>query len=363
MLTRIARLAGSPWLRTGMLALVLACCGYGLYSQWPQVTAGLSRLHWYLAALAFAAALAGGSCMMLGWRAVLADLGSPLHVIPAAKISFVSQLGKYLPGAVWSLAAQIELGHDLGVPRRRTAASFAVSLAITVGVGLGVAALALPLASPSTARHYWWVLAVVPVIAAGLCPPVLGRVIDRILVLARRQPLESRPTWGGLSRAVTWTVAGWILFGGQVWLVLTSLTGHGGDMLLATGGYALAFCLGLLLVVFPGGIGARDLILIAALAVVVPHGTAVAIAVVSRVITTGSDLTCGAVGLALSRAARRARHGHAAAARDVAGQAGEHSGALAARGRHRRAWPQLPAAASPLQAGSPPANPAESTAT
>lgn len=368
MLTRLTRLGGNPWLRCGLLGLIIVFCAYGLHAEWPQVTAGLARLHWYSVVLSLAAAISGTTAMMLAWRAVLASFGSPLPVIPAAKISFVAQLGKYLPGAVWSFAAQVELGHDLGVPRRRSVASFAVSLAVTLGVGLGVAAIALPLASPQLARQYWWVLAGVPLIVVCLCPPVLGRVINRLFTLTRRQPLERQLTWSGLGRAAAWTVAGWLLLGGQVWFVLSSMTGHRGGLLLATGGYALAFCVGLLLIIFPSGIGARDLILIAALATVVPHGTAVAIAVVTRVITTGSDLACGSFGLALSRAARR-RQPAALAPLDQAGRAA-HAGQLrlagtaaAGPGRHRKAGLRPTATASgELPGGARPAHPAETAA-
>jgi uncharacterized membrane protein YbhN (UPF0104 family) len=305
MLSRLTRLASSSWLRAGLLALVLAFCGYGLYSEWPQVSEALGRLHWYSVALSFGLAAAGSTAMMLAWRAIVADLGSPLSFSSAAKINFVSQLGKYLPGAIWSFAAQVELAHDLGVPRRRTMASFAVSLVVLIGAGLGVAAIALPLASPALARQYWWAFAAVALIAAGLCPPVLGRVIDRLLILIRRPPLERRPTWTGLGRALAWTLAGWLLLGVQVWLMLSATTGRDGGLLLATGGYALAFCVGLLVIVLPGGIGARDLILIAALATAVPHAEAVAIALVTRVVTTASDVACGGLGLALGRGAAR----------------------------------------------------------
>jgi glycosyltransferase 2 family protein len=303
-LTRLTRIAGNPWVRLGLLAIVLAFCGYGLYVEWPQVTSGLDRLHWYTVALSLAAALAGTSCMMLAWRAILADLGSPLPLPAAAKISFVAALGKYVPGAVWAFAAQVELGYDLGVPRRRSVASYAVSLALLVAAGMGVAAVALPLASPVMIRHYWWVLAAVPVIVVFLCPPVFGAVVDRGLRLARRQPLERRPSWPGLGRALAWTLLGWLLLGVQVWLLVTSMTGRSSYLLLAVGGYALAFSAGLLLIIFPGGIGAREVILIAALSPVMPHGTAVAVALMTRVVTTASDLICGGTGMAMSRAAR-----------------------------------------------------------
>jgi uncharacterized membrane protein YbhN (UPF0104 family) len=57
--------------------------------------------------------------------------------------------------------------------------------------------------------------------------------------------------------------------------------------------------------VFPSGIGAREVILVAALATTVPHGTAVALALTARVVTTVSDLAWGGIGLALGRSARR----------------------------------------------------------
>src|ERR1700677_2622005 len=132
------RVLTSPWTRTGLLATFLACCGYGLYTTWPQATAALARLHWYSVTLSLAAATAGAWCMMLAWRAVLADLGSPLPLGRAARVRFVGQLGKYVPGAVWALAAHIELGHDEGVPRRRGVAAVAVSLAVAGAAGSGV---------------------------------------------------------------------------------------------------------------------------------------------------------------------------------------------------------------------------------
>jgi len=307
MLIRLSRLARRPWARSALLAVVLGCCGYRLHAQWPQVTSALGRMHWYSVSLSVAAAIGGSVCMMLAWRAVLADLGSPLPARIAGRINFTAQLGKYVPGAVWAFAAQVELGHDYEVPRRRSFASVVISLAVTVSVGLGLALVTLPAASPDIARHYWWALAVLPLIIAALCPPALGILLDRLLAVLHRPGLERRPSAAGLARAVAWNLAGWLLLGLQVWLLLPGIAGLRGRMLLlCIGGYALAFSAGLLLVVLPSGIGARDLILIAALATLLPYGSASAVAIMTRVGTTVTDLTLGAAGVALGRRAFRA---------------------------------------------------------
>ena len=117
------------------------------------------------------------------------------------------------------------------------------------------------------ARKYLLVLAAVPVIAVCLAPPVLSRVLNLALRLIRQEPLEHPISWRGLVVALGWTVAGWLLFGLQAWVLLADVVGDGArSMLLALGAYAFACSVALLLVVFPGGIGAREVLLVAALA-------------------------------------------------------------------------------------------------
>ena len=297
----------SPLARLGLLAIVLACCCYAVAAEWPGVHAALGRLRWGAAAGSVAAAMAGAGCMMLAWRALLADLGSPLPVATTARITFVSQLAKYVPGAIWSFAAHVELGYDHYVPRRRGAASVVTALAVTVAIGLAIAAIALPLASAAAARHYLWALAALPVMLVCLCPPVLGGLTDLALRALRLPPLERRLSWRGLAVAAGWTVLGWLLLGLQVWLLLSSMTGRGaGLLLLAVGGYALACSVALMLVIFPNGIGARELILIAALAPVLDRPAALALALLARAATTIADLAWGGIGLAIGRRARMA---------------------------------------------------------
>ena len=299
----LTRMRTSPWVRLGLVALALGFCVYGLVAQRAEVTDALRHLHWYSVAAAILAAIAGLGFMMLAWRSLLADLGSPLRLRPATKIMFIGQLGKYVPGMVWAFAAQVELAREYKVPRRRSASATAITVAVTLTTGLIVAAVTLPLTSHSAARHYWWVLACAPLLLVCLHPKLLGAALDLVLKLARLPPLERRVSLPGLARALGWTALGWACYGLQLWLLVADVSGRGaGVLLLSVGAYALAWSVGFVLVIFPSGVGPRELALIAALAPVMPRGSALVVAIVSRLVMTVCDLAWAGIGFAVGRA-------------------------------------------------------------
>jgi uncharacterized membrane protein YbhN (UPF0104 family) len=287
--SRVTRLRESPWLRAGLLAVAVGLAVYGLASQWTQVHTDLAKLAGYDVAGAALCVIVALGCMMLAWRALLADLGSPLPLPAAIRVMFVGQLGKYVPGAVWAVAAQVELARDYDVPRRRSATASLVAMATTLVVGLVVAGVTLPLTSANAVRHYWWVLAITPFAVACLYPPIIKFGLDLVLKVARRPPLEKSVSLGGMARALGWTTLGWLCYGAHAWLLISEFAGHSG----------------FLIIFIPGGIGAREIALIAVLAPVMSSASALVVALASRVVTTVGDLVWAGVGLAIGRAQSR----------------------------------------------------------
>ncbi len=306
---RPTQLAQSPWLRAGLLAVAVGLAVYGLASQWTQVHAALGKLAGYDVAGAALAVIAGLGCMLLAWRALLSDLGSPLPLPAAIRVMFVGQLGKYVPGAVWALAAQVELARDYDVPRRRSATASLVGMATTLVVGLIAAGVMLPLTSAHAARHYWWVLAVTPLAVACLYPKIIKFGLDLVLKAMRRPPLEKSVSVGGMARALGWTTLGWLCYGAHAWFLISVFAGREGGrgggwdvFALSLGAYALAWAVGFLIIFFPGGIGPREIALIAVLAPVMPSASALVVALASRVVMTVGDLVWAGIGLAIGRA-------------------------------------------------------------
>lgn len=306
------RLRASRALRAGFAVLAVAFLVSALVSQWSKAAAALSALSWWSLALAAVAGIVAPGGAMLAWRALLADLGSPLRLGPAVQVMFLGQLGKYLPGGVWQVVATMELGRDHAAPRKRTFTATVLGMAVSLAAGLALTAIALPFTSAGAAHRYWWVLALVPVVAVALHPRVLTGALNVALRLARREPLERSVSRGGLLRALGWTVLGWALLDVQAWLLVNDVH-HGGlsDFLPAAAAFMLAWSVGFLTIFAPGGIGTREVAMAAALAPLMDWPQALVIATVSRLISMAADLAWAALAFALGRGALSARRGEA----------------------------------------------------
>lgn len=305
----LSRLRENRWLRAGLLIVVVGLAVWGLASQWTQVQQALDKLDGWDVVWSGLCVVAGLGCMMMAWRALLADLGSALPVPAAIRVMFIGQLGKYVPGAVWAVAAQVELARDFDVPRRRSVTASLIGMATTLVVGLVVAGLTLPLTSSDAVRKYWWVLAITPLAVACLYPRVIKFCLDLVLRAARREPLEKAISLRGMGRALGWTFLGWGCYGLHAWFLIRQFA-HGGALHVLTlsfGAYALAWSVGFLVVFFPGGIGPREAALIAVLSPVMPAASALVVALASRMVMTIGDLLWAGAGLCTRRPARAGR--------------------------------------------------------
>jgi uncharacterized membrane protein YbhN (UPF0104 family) len=293
-------------LRLAVLAAFAAVLAVVLARRWGEVRPLLHSLSVAGVGLAAVAVVTGIYTSFRCWRAVLTDLGSPLPLSGGMRVFFLGQLGKYLPGSLWPLLAQMELGRDYKVPRRASGAAVAIFMLLVLGTGLLVAAIALPLLGGDALHRYWWVLAVLPVAAVLLYPRVLNRLLATLLRLARREPMPNPLSLSGVLRAVAWSLVMWLLYGIHVW-VLTRMLGVGGVGLLprSIGAFAAAWCVGFLVVIAPAGGGAREAALIVLLGAGVGAARATVIAVVSRLLFTIGDLGWG--GAAVLAVRRRHR--------------------------------------------------------
>jgi glycosyltransferase 2 family protein len=303
----VRRLFGSRVVRYGFAVVAIGLGCWAVADEWHGVHAALARIGLVTAAGALVCVLAAMMCAMQSWRALLASLGSPLPLRAAARVMFVGQLGKYVPGSIWPVLAQMELGTTYKVPRRRSASASVLSMVVSVFGGLLAALVTLPfVADRGHTGPYLWAFLATPVLLACLHPKVLNYVLNQLFRLTRRPPLEHPLTGRAIITSISWSLLSFGLYGVQVWLFVIRLGGPvGTSLVLGIGTFAFAWTVGFLAVFAPAGAGVRDFLMIALLQPVVGTGAATGIALLSRALTTIGDLLAAGVALWFSRSARR----------------------------------------------------------
>ncbi|MDQ7810303.1 hypothetical protein Q5425_41820 [Amycolatopsis sp. A133] len=283
--------------RTGCYAAVLGFLGYQLFTHRGDVVPVVTSLGWGRFAAAVAIAAAGGWLGMAGWRALLTAFGCRLATPVAAKVYFVAGLGRYLPGGLWPAVAHADLARKLREPPGLLASAFLASVLVSTVAGLAVGSVAVP--ALAAVQPVWWV--VVPMLVAGLLvigTPPLTRLAAAI-VRRRTGKTVVLPGPRAVFGALGLMAAGWLLAGLHL-VVLTEglpVGGLPGTAVLA-GGFALASVAGVLVVVLPAGLGAREAVLGLVLNAVLagPSMSAiVAVVAMSRLVVTAADLLAAGV--------------------------------------------------------------------
>jgi uncharacterized membrane protein YbhN (UPF0104 family) len=238
------------WRRALVSALLVAAMvgafAWALAGRWSEIVDRLGDQQPLVLLAALGLALAGVFMSFLLWRGTLRALGSDLPVAPLARLFFLTQLGKYLPGAVWPVVAQMRMGRAMGVPRQRMALAFALTLGLTTVVGVLVGLSALPALLDAEGPVVLLGLLALPLLGALFVPAVLNRLLDLVLRAVRRPGLD-RPLAGrDVARGVGWALAFWLVYGGHAWVLAVGLGADPWEALpVAIGGFAIAFSLGL----------------------------------------------------------------------------------------------------------------------
>lgn len=280
--------------RIALAVLVLGAVVWAVARNGAQVSADIRRVRLRDLALAGLLICLAPVFTMLGWRRLLADLGSSLHVAPAGGVFYVGQLGKYLPGSVWSIVAQAEMGTRLNIPRRRSAVVglITVGLAAICGIIVGVPAIP-PLVSRGSATTGWVVLLTVPLLAIVFWPPLLNWGIALGLRLLRREPLEHRLSGRAVFASSAYFVGAWLASGLHVLVLAHAVSDRPVDagrfVTACVAGFALASATSMFAVILPAGLGMREGIMVLLLSPLITTSGATAVVVLARFLTVMSD--------------------------------------------------------------------------
>jgi glycosyltransferase 2 family protein len=278
-----------------------------LVRSWDDVREAVTGADPVLLAAALLVGCAGPLAIGLGWRRCLSLLGARHPVRDTLHWYYVGQLGKYVPGGIWTVVGRGEMARRAGVPGGIGYSSTILSLAVTYLAAVLTMALALAAGAAGGDGVAWQpVLILLPLGLLALHPRVVHAALRAGRRLLRRELQIPVPRWRDSIWLLVMLVPAWLAIGGATWLVAAALdpgTPSVRNVMFAT---ALAWIAGFIVVPAPGGIGVREAVFVAAAISLSSAGIAAAVAVVARVMFILIDLAGAGASTALARSRTKA---------------------------------------------------------
>jgi glycosyltransferase 2 family protein len=245
-------------------AIIVWYVGKRLVDQWREFRGTPIEVHprWTLIALSCVIVLVAYAVLIETWRRILVAWGDRLAFVDAARIYFISNLGRYVPGKVWAIGVMAELSRRKQVSPAAAAGSSIISTAVNIATGFVIAFVAGWQAVDRVSKGH----ALIGVVLAGAV--LLGLFALPVILPPARAAIR-RLTGRDLEigtlphRAIVIAIAGnllaWALYGAAFQAFAVGVIGHlGGSTLDYMAVYASSYVLGYLALALPGGIFARE---------------------------------------------------------------------------------------------------------
>jgi uncharacterized membrane protein YbhN (UPF0104 family) len=263
-----------------------------------------AHIRWAWVTFSVVCAFTAHAVYVAGWQRMLSDSGTRAPFWTLARLFLVSNLGRYLPaGKAWQMAIVAMMAAERQLPSAMLAAS---SLFQGV-VGVGVGAIVIFAAGGTTIGlpPVWLVLPIAAVVGLLAAPRVL-RMVPRVRAAIEQHVPGIDSVDVGTMWALIWTsMASWILWGIALFgLARALLPAPGGSIAAYVAAWTGSFLAGIIALVSPAGLGARETVM---QAVLTRTGMAPAellvLAVVARAWATVLDIVPAAIVLLLRRRA------------------------------------------------------------
>jgi glycosyltransferase 2 family protein len=289
-----------------LTGLVLVYAGRALAKQWNDVEPVLDSIqpNWPLLAASTALVFASYVLLIEVWRAMLRrwGQGNRLAFVEAARIWFVSNLGKYLPGKVWQIGAMGVMAQRAGVSGVAAVGSSLVINLVNVITGIAIVLLSgsevIALSAGTTGPRLAWAMIAAGIVAVVAMPRLIGPIAALASRLLRRKIEVPHVPAPAIWLAAVGTAVAWVLYGVAFALLARALVPSAtGAILRYLAVFTGSYLAGYLALFAPGGLGVRELVLVAALGQygLATEAQAAVIAVASRLWLTILEIVPGLI--------------------------------------------------------------------
>ncbi len=287
-----------------VLALaILFFLGQLLYRTWGDLSKSGFKFEFDLPWLVVSLALLviARAFAVEAWRRILISLGERFSFAFGARVWFLSNLTRYVPGNIWQVATMMVMVEQKGVSKTNALLSQVIYTAIALAMAglLGVMLIlvrpeilngALPV-SVAASAPLAAALAFIALIVFFALPPVNRLIVTLTARVTRREIAAPAPTFARGIVPPVFSLAKWLVEGLAFYLFVDSITPTPLAQLPAfIAMNAGAYWIGYASFITPSGLGFREGALAFMLASFFPAPVAVALSLVTRLWSTAGEI-------------------------------------------------------------------------
>ncbi len=207
----------------------------------------------------------------------------PLSYFKVYRLFNLTNIGRYIPGRLWSIIGFVYYSGEYGISPKRAAVATIINEVASKTAALTVGLLYFVF-SDEYSNYLPIMLAVLALDFIIIHPKILNRVANAILRLLKKKPIEIDFSYFAALKICSMYVIVWIFHSVAFYVLIAAITELGPIHPLQFAAILpLCWIIGYLVIFAPGGIGVREAMLVVMLGKFMPQEVALIIAIVQRI--------------------------------------------------------------------------------
>ena len=289
------------WYSRVLLIIVLAAVFLVVWKNVSEISSYDFELKYGYLLASFAVIVITYFLCFFIWQWLTASFGLRVPIVKAARGWFLSYLGKYVPGKIALLLVRMD-AYD-GYSTKKVAVATLLEYIIALVSACLIVLISLLFSSEILPDYIQWVAVLGSIsLLILLYPPLLRKIVNWILKLMKKTPLNELPAFKDIVRFVGSYMVATLVAGFALFLILNSLSPVSFKYyIIITGVYSIAGLVGIAAFFAPSGIGVREGVIILLLPAFIPEPAVIVGAIVMRLITTLTELILAGFFVVLER--------------------------------------------------------------
>ncbi|MCK4353362.1 flippase-like domain-containing protein [candidate division WOR-3 bacterium] len=280
-----------------ILGTIFFFIGKALYQSWSQVSLNELEFRYIFLILSFVLLMISFLGGALGWNLILKALKEKLHIRKCIRIIAICQIGRYIPGKIWATVGKVYFAKKEGISNRKAIISvvletillFLSSLIIFFIFTGSFIKCKFPIKSYTLLLSIFICLVVVH-------PSVFSKIVNFLFIRFKKEPMEFNIGYFRILQLLLLYCVLWVLYGmGFYFLIKSFYPIEISTFYSLIGICAIAWSIGFISLITPGGLGVREGILSFLLKFYFPVSIGIIAALLARIWTTVGEIILFAI--------------------------------------------------------------------